>query len=492
MTIANKLKQIKQSTDAIKASATALTGEVQTDLTSIAIILDTANPANATDILNMLGYTSTNAPDLYNAFLNSLNKEEGASYANDTSVLLPKLTLDENGAYKMRMEMFKDSTILTVPQGKYIVNGYIGYGSLFEGCTTLLWIPDLELLRSDSGTYSCARMFVRCPSLRTVGNLNMKGCENAYYMFQGCSNLESIASLDTSSVTNTGMMFNGCTKLKSIPHFNTSNVTDMSGMFGSCSALESIPLLDTSNVTYMPGMFTSCSSLSTIPQLDTSNVTNMKGMFETCSTLKSIPQLNTSKVTDMSGMFKNCYELTSVPQLDYSSVTNMSNGFNYCRTLTTAPDLNFESATNLTGLFSYSSELVTVGNLNTPNITSTSSMFNKCDKIEKIASLDVKSVTSTTSMFSYNSSSTLKYVVFKNLGQSSATSWDFGNIMKWGVNDDKYPDARQSVIDTLITYSYDRASAGKSACTVRLNSAARALLTEEEIAQITAKGFTIS
>ena len=491
MTIANKLKQIKQSTDAIKASASALTGEVQTDLTSIAIILDTANPANATDILNMLGYTSTNAPDLYNAFLNSLNKEEGATYTDDTTVLLPKLTLDENGVYPLSFEMFTNSTILTVPKGKYNSSG-LGYLSMFQGCTSLLWIPDLELLRSDSNTYSCSYMFQGCTSLRTVGNLKMKNCDNAYYMFQGCSNLESIASLDTSSVTNTGLMFNGCTKLKSIPHFDTSNVTDMSSMFGGCSALESIPLLDTSNVIYMPSMFTSCSSLSTIPQLDTSNVTDMSSMFETCSTLKSIPQLNTSKVTDMSGMFKNCYELTRVPQLDYSSVINMSNGFNYCRALTTAPDLNFESATNLTGLFSYSSELVTVGNLNTPNITSTSSMFNKCDKLEKIASLDVKSVTSTTSMFSYNSTSTLKYVVFKNLGQSSATSWDFGNIMKWGINDDKYPDARQSVIDTLITYSYDRASASMSACTVRLQSNIKSSLTEDEIAQITAKGFTIS
>lgn len=490
MTIADKLKQIKQSTDAIKASATALTGEVQTDLTSIAIILDTANPANATDILNMLGYTSTNAPDLYNAFLNSLNKEEGASYTNDTSVLLPKLTLDENGIYPLSFEMFKNSTILTVPKGKY--NSNSGYISMFEGCTNLLWIPDIELLRTNPNTYSCGRMFTRCPSLRTVGNLNMKGCTDAYYLFQGCANLESITSMDTSNVADMGLMFSGCAKLKSIPQLNTSSATDMTSMFGNCSALESIPLLDTSNVTNMTSMFTSCSSLSSVPQLDTGNVTTMKGMFETCSTLKSIPQLNTSKVTDMSSMFKNCYELTSVPQLDYSSVINMSSGFNYCRALTTAPDLNFESATNLTGLFSYSSELVTVGNLNTPNITDTSSMFNKCDKLEKIASLDVKSVTSTTSMFSYNSTSTLKYVVFKNLGQSSATSWDFGNIMKWGVNDDKYPDARQSVIDTLITYSYDRASAGKSACTVRLNSATRALLTQDEIAQITAKGFTIS
>lgn len=491
MTIADKLKQIKQSTDAIKASASALTGEVQTDLTSIAIILDTANPASATDILNMLGYNSTNAPDLYNAFLSSLDKEEGASYNGDTSVLLPKLTLDENGVYTLTSEMFQNSTILTIPKGKYNGISYTSYDGMFQDCANLLWIPDMELI-SDSNNYTCTRMFYGCKSLRTVGNLNMNGCTNAYYMFYGCANLESITSIDTSNITNMGLMFSGCTKLKSIPQLNTSNATDMTSMFGNCSTLESIPLLDTSNVTNMTSMFTSCSSLTSVPQLNTSNVTTMKTMFEACSTLKSIPQLNTSKVTDMSNMFKNCYELTSVPQLDYSSVTNMSGSFNYCRALITTPDLNFESATNLTGLFSYSSELVTVGNLNTPNITSTSSIFNKCDKLEKIASIDVRSVTTTTSMFSYNTTKTLKYVVFKNLGQSTANSWSFVNITNWGVNDDKYPDAKQSLIDSLITYSYDRASAGMSACTITLSSTTRALLTDDEITQIATKGYTIA
>ena len=57
---------------------------------------------------------------------------------------------------------------------------------------------------------------------------------------------------------------------------------------------------------------------------------------------------------------------------------------------------------------------------------------------------------------------------------------------------DAVADARQSVIDTLITYSYDRATAGYSTCTVTLHADTKALLTEDEIAQITAKGYTIA
>lgn len=414
MTIADKLKQIKQSTDAIKASATALTGEVQTDLTSIAIILDKFNPASATDLLTKLGYNSNNAPDLYNALLNSL--EERDTYENNTAVLLPKLTLDEGGVYRVTSNMFTNSTILTVPKGKYNSSGF---DRMFEDCANLVWIPDLEL-SSPSNTYSCIRMFSGCTALRTVGNLNTKGCTSTFYMFGGCTNLESIASLDTSNVDNMSYMFNGCKKLK------------------------------------------------------------------------SIPQLDTSKVEKMGSIFQNCSALTSVPQLDYSSVTDMNYGFSSCTGLTTIPDLNLESATSLNGLFDGCSNIVTIGKLNTPKLLSLNAMFYNCKNLKKIESIDIQSVNNTANLAGYSNMPNLKYIVLKNLGQSALSSWDFSRLTNWGVNDATYTDAKQSLIDTLITYSYDRVSAGKGACTVKLSRTTKALLTEDEIAQITAKGFTIS
>jgi hypothetical protein len=83
-------------------------------------------------------------------------------------------------------------------------------------------------------------------------------------------------------------------------------------------------------------------------------------------------------------------------------------------------------------------------------------------------------------------------MVLKNIGQSSLKSWGLSSFPNWGVNDDTHTDAKQSLIDSLITYSYDRASDGMSACTIKLSSTTKGLLTEDEIAQITAKGFTIS
>lgn len=52
--------------------------------------------------------------------------------------------------------------------------------------------------------------------------------------------------------------------------------------------------------------------------------------------------------------------------------------------------------------------------------------------------------------------------------------------------------ARQDLVDSLLTNSFDRASAGYSVFTITLHQNTFDLLTEEEITAITAKGFTIT
>ena len=96
----------------------------------------------------------------------------------------------------------------------------------------------------------------------------------------------------------------------------------------------------------------------------------------------------------------------------------------------------------------------------------------------------------------YNYMSKLRYALLKDLGTGSeCTSADFSYWNVWGIEDETVPlsaGARQSLIDTLITYSYDRATAGYSTCTVTLSANTKALLTEDEIAQMTAKGYTLA
>lgn len=228
-------------------------------------------------------------------------------------------------------------------------------------------------------------------------------------------------------------------RLRFLPLIDTSTVTSFSYFFNSCTALTTILQLDTANVTDMSNMFSYCTSLTTIPQLDTANVTNMSSMFFDCSSLATIPQLDTSNVTDMGSMFSHCTSLTTIPQLDTANVTNMNSMFYNCSALTTIPQLD------------------------TANVEYMSYMFSGCSKLVNM--------------------------LLKNLGKSSLTSWDLSSAANWGTGS---TENRQSLIDTLITYSYDRAANGMSTCTIKLSSTTKALLTEEEIAQITAKGFTIS
>jgi hypothetical protein len=51
--------------------------------------------------------------------------------------------------------------------------------------------------------------------------------------------------------------------------------------------------------------------------------------------------------------------------------------------------------------------------------------------------------------------------------------------------------ARQDLVDSLITNSFDRATAGYSVFTITLSQETYNLLTEEEITAITNKGYTI-
>ena len=296
---------------------------------------------------------------------------------------------------------------------------------------------------------------------------------SAISLYHNDKKLVYAPNIDTSNVTYMSDMFSYCTSLTSVPSFNTSNVTDMHNMFVYCSSLKTVPLFDTSNVTNMGYMLQFCSSLTTVPSFNTSNVTNMSYMFQNCENLTTVPYFNTSNVTDMKSMFYNCSSLTSVPEMDTSNVTNMSDMFSFCTSLTSVPSFN------------------------TSNVTNFNSLFNYCDKLTTIEGISFKSFKESTMngdyMFGWNQNSSIRKAVFKDIGyQSTAVQFNASYIANWGVNSDEIPDARQSLIDSLITYSFDRATAGYPTCEITLSTNTKALLTEDEKAQITAKGFTIA
>ena len=179
-----------------------------------------------------------------------------------------------------------------------------------------------------------------------------------------------------------------------------------------------------------------------IPHLDIrSQGRDMSNMFYSCSGLTSLDLtgFNTSAVTNMVYMFRNCSGLTSLDLTGFntSAVTNMGEMFRNCSGLTSLDLTGFDTSavTNMGNIFSGCSGLTSLilgpNFFKTPNVA----MVN----------------------FSYSP--------------------------KW-IND--------TVVTSLVTNSYDRATAGLRTMMLQLSTNTKAALTDEQKAAITAKGYTIA
>lgn len=286
------------------------------------------------------------------------------------------------------------------------------------------------------------------------------------YAFSGDTKLVYFPEVDTSNVTNMRNMFAN-SPIQTLPsNFNTSNVTSMQGLFQDCSSLASLDLSHwvTSKVTNMAGLFQGCDNVIELDlsNWDTSNVTNIINQFANMSNVEhlNLRGWNVKKVEAIRGLFAKDVKLKSIDITGWDT----SNVISWC-------DSNTQC------MFSGNKKLVKVdGYLDLSNCKEfgyiSSSSFSDCGKLQKLELRNMGKHSGMTAMYFY--------------GDYSAT------FVSWGKDTDDVPDARQSMINTLITYSFNRAAAGYSTCTISLTYSVKNRLTTDEIAQITAKGYTIA
>jgi surface protein len=202
-----------------------------------------------------------------------------------------------------------------------------------------------------------------------------------------------------------------------------------------------------------------------LSSFDTSKVTTMYEMFA-FSELQNVnvASFDTSNVTDTGSMFRGCESLQIVPLFDTSNVTNMGYMFYGRKQLTTIPAFD------------------------TSKVTSFSDMFNSATNIISIPLLDCSKVYygSNINLFA---SSTMTYLTdlggFKDLGKVS------------GFNKPSYflkncPNLTKESVLNVLNNLYDRKTAGYSVVTLPFHTNALALLSDEEKAIATNKGWTIS
>lgn len=127
--------------------------------------------------------------------------------------------------------------------------------------------------------------------------------------------------------------------------------------------------------------------------------------------------------------------------------------------------------------------------------------FSNCASLVKLK-MNVTNVTDFGDFINFNSigsANSLRSINLIGLGtQESASSitmryaYNLGNpFNKTNYNDVLSTNARQDLVDSLLTNSFDRASAGYSVFTITLYQNTFNLLTEDEIDGITAKGYTL-
>ena len=315
------------------------------------------------------------------------------------------------------------------------------------------------------------------------------------------------------AVTDITEMFIRDKTTKYFPKVDTSNGTTAHAAFAE-SSIEHFPLLDFSSLTNADFMFRA-SEIREIPLFDFSHVTSAQNTFDECHNLTTIPPLDFSKVkTTGWGLFLNCTGLRTVPQLDFSSCSNLENLFNGCTSLesvepfippkvswravqmfsntnlTEPPAVDFSLCNNMQSVFDGMHSCVRIGALSSGNSTSFHCTFRDCWNLESIESVDVTKTTSIQGWLVNDAK--LRYLKILNFGTARTISGvyeAFKNASSWG---DGSEENRQSLVDSLLTYSFDRAAAGYASFTVQLMPQVLARLTDEEKAAITAKGYTLT
>ena len=198
------------------------------------------------------------------------------------------------------------------------------------------------------------------------------------------------------------------------------------------------------------------------------------------------PVIDVSNKSDLSNLYNGCVNLKYIPPLNTSNATSMEYTFSKT-SIEFMYSLNVENVLSLRECFSNNASLLYVGELYSSKCENFRSMFYWDSYLLKIELLDVGSATNFQNPFT--SCNALNFLKVINIGKSSLTTFYFNGVLNWGTGGEEN---RQSLIDSLITYSYDRAANGLPTATIQLSSTTKALLTEEEIAQISAKGFTIA
>lgn len=169
------------------------------------------------------------------------------------------------------------------------------------------------------------------------------------------------------------------------------------------------------------------------------------------------------------------YKGTSVDGLirysDTANVTNTKYMFNACSNLTTIPQLDTSKVTNTAAMFEGCNNLTTIPQLDTSNVTMMGTMFKNCSKLTSVPELDARKCTDHIGMF---------------IGCTSLKS-----IGMYGFTRSVDVDETALEHDAIVALLNQAGIAYASYSTISIGSAKLALLSDQEKAIATNKGWNL-
>lgn len=287
---------------------------------------------------------------------------------------------------------------------------------------------------------------------------------------------------DSSKVEDVTLMFNNTTSLNEIDLTGTnfSKVKNFNNMFrnSGIKRIKGLESLRTDSAVYLDNgtkdaynaMFAVCRNLTddSFGNLTAWDTSKMKyiSLFKGCKSiteLHGIETWDTSSVVSLAGFFSAC-KLNKTPNLSKWNTENVTNLDDFLvGNGITDIDLSSWNVSNVTSIMGFLSQM---GNLQNVNLLG----WNLC-KVEKI------------SMFDWNTNIKTLKLGERFFSSPYITEVSFKLLGKW-TND--------SVKLSLVTNLYDRKANGLPDLTLVLHANTKKVLTEDDIATMTAKGYIIA
>lgn len=372
----------------------------------------------------------------------------------------------------------------------------------YTGLTDLVVFPVVPTRHSSA--WQMQNTFKNCTNLKVLGPIGAGTSNSVLYLnstFENCGNLETAPKVYISESAVSA--FKNCFSLKDASAITgTSSGIGASNMFENCVNLETAPAI---TVSYGDYIFKNCEKLTDISNFKVyfeklaSSRCSTAGMFYGCKSLETLLSTSSSynywyRAYNYTEMFYGCEKLNTTTLISIGTSSSstlpyiLDSMFEGCTSLTrpVISTVSSNRGTNYTASRMYygCTALTKGASFSFSKFKDISYMYQGCTSMTQIADMDCPLIANC-SNFAYNCTALTTLGGFTNLGQQASLTGTTSMINRCSA---LTHDSILNVINGL----YDRATAGYSVLTLKLHANTLALLSDEEIAIATNKGWIIS